>query len=265
MKRKIVIEKSVGETPLMALQRWKRENPAYGQVSAAYAGRLDPMAHGKLLVLLGEECKQQKSYTNLDKEYDLEVLLDVGSDTGDALGLVVYSHKETNPERNALEAVLKAEIGIHRRPYPHFSSKTVNGKPLFLHTLEGMIDEVNIPEHEERIYKIKVRRITHISADALVTRVNNFLAKVPRSEQPSKQLGADFRVAEVRKAWEALFLETGQRVFIILSLRIVCGSGTYMRALAGRIGEAFGTRALALSISRTRIGTYWKGWWIRQF
>ncbi|NNM83934.1 hypothetical protein HKL94_01825 [Candidatus Parcubacteria bacterium] len=265
LKRKLIIEKNVGDTPLMAIQKWKRENPAYEQVPASYAGRLDPMARGKLLVLLGEECKRQESYTNLDKEYDLEVLLDVGSDTGDALGLVAYSHKETSLERDTLKAVLQAEIGTHQRPYPHFSSKPVNGKPLFLHTLEGMIGEVNIPEHEERTYRIKKQRVTRISTDALSARVKNFLAKVPKSEQPSKQLGADFRVTEVRASWEALLTEAGQRTFAVLSLRVACGSGTYMRALAGRIGKALGTRALALSINRTKIGIYWKGWWIKQF
>ena len=67
MKKWVVIDKEVGETPLMSLQKWKRVNPAYANISASYAGRLDPMASGKLLVLLGEECKKQKAYTNLDK------------------------------------------------------------------------------------------------------------------------------------------------------------------------------------------------------
>ena len=265
MKRKVAITKEVGETPLMALNKWKRENPAYETVSASYAGRLDPMAHGKLLVLIGEECKRQKEYTNLDKEYEIEILFDAGSDTGDALGLVEYSHKEANIQSDQLQAVLEAERGSHRRPYPHFSSKTVNGKHLFLHTLEGATDTIHIPEHEEKIYTISKRHIAHISSDALAARVNEFLVKVPKSDEPSKKLGADFRIEEVRTSLEALFAQAGQRSFTILSLRVACGSGTYMRALAGRIGEMLGTRALALSINRTKIGKYWKGWWVKKF
>ncbi len=263
MKNRVVIEKLSGETPLMALQKWKHVNPAYANVPASYAGRLDPMASGKLLVLLGEECKKQKAYTGLDKEYEIEVLLDVGSDTGDALGLVEYVGRETRPEREALRAVLRAEHGAHRRPYPQFSSKAVNGKPLFLHTLEGGIKLINIPEHEEHIYDIKVRQSVSISSTALAARIADFLAKVPTSDEPSKALGADFRINEVRASWEKLFATVGERTFTILSLRVACGSGTYMRSLAGRIGEALGTRALVLSIRRTRIGTYWKGWWLK--
>ena len=149
MLRYALIEKEVGQTPLQALKVWKEQNPAYKNISASYAGRLDPMASGKLLILLGDECKKQKSYTKLDKEYEIEVLLDVGSDTGDALGLVEYAGRHTRYDHNALLNALRAEVGRHMRPYPHFSSKTVGGKPLFLHALEGSLSAVNVPEHEE--------------------------------------------------------------------------------------------------------------------
>jgi tRNA pseudouridine(55) synthase len=265
MKPYIVIQKEVGETPLMALQKWKQGNPAYENISASYAGRLDPMAEGKLLILLGDECKKQKRYTGLDKEYEIEVLLDVESDTGDALGLVEYSGTETVVKERKLEQILKTERGAHQRRYPKFSSKTVNGKPLFLHTLEGTVGDIEIPEHEERIYKSRVQSITKISSEAFAARINTFLAKVPKSDESSKKLGADFRIDTVRASWEKLSSEAGVREFTILSLRVTCGSGTYMRSLAGRIGEALGTRALALSIKRTTIGKYWCGFWIKKF
>lgn len=263
MKKQVIINKEVGETPLMALNRWKKVHSAYANVPASYAGRLDPMASGKLLVLLGEECKRQKEYTGLDKEYEIEVLLDAGSDTGDALGIVEYAEKETRVEQGALRKTLRAQRGTHVRAYPQFSSKTVDGKPLFLHVLEGKIKLINIPKHEEHIYRISERGIAQVSSAALQARIADFLAKVPKSDEPSKQLGADFRINDVRASWEKLFRDGGERTFTILSLRVACGSGTYMRSLAGRIGEALGTRALALSIKRTKIGTYWMGWWAR--
>lgn len=46
MKRFVVLEKPTGETPLMAIKRWKIANPEYSEVPASYAGRLDPMASG---------------------------------------------------------------------------------------------------------------------------------------------------------------------------------------------------------------------------
>lgn len=250
----------------MAIGKWVMAHPEYKHLPASYAGRLDPMASGKLLVLLGEECKRQREYTKLDKQYEIEILLDVGSDTGDALGIVEYAAKKTPVDNfSRINEILKAEEGSHTRPYPQYSSKTVHGKPLFLYALEGAIGTITIPEHEENIYSITFQGMTSLSSHLLSQRITTFLANVPTSDEPSKQLGADFRIDAVRASWETLFAKASDREFVILSLRVSCGSGTYMRSLAPRIGEALGTKAIALSIHRTKIGTCWRGWWIKDF
>ena len=259
MRKYVVLEKLSGETPLAAIGKWKGANPEYKDVSASYAGRLDPMASGKLLVLLGEECKRQKEYTKLDKEYEIEVLLDVGSDTGDALGLVEYSSKKTPVDNfSRLDEILRREEGSHTRLYPVFSSKTVHGKPLFMYALEGTLGSINIPAHNESVYRIKNRGVTSLSTAELSRRVTEFLAKVPVSAESSKTLGADFRIKTVTESWKKLLSVAGDRDFLVLRMRITCGSGTYMRSLAPRIGEALGTRAITLSIHRVKIGKYWR-------
>lgn len=264
MKRFVILDKQVGETPLTALSAWKQKNSEYGQVSASYAGRLDPMASGKLLVLLGDECKKQDRYTGLDKEYEVEVLLDVGSDTGDVLGIVSPSNSDTRIPEQLVRQVLKSEEGIREHAYPVYSSKTVNGKPLFLYALEGTLDSIQIPTHKERIYSAKLVGIKKISQEQLQARVEELLSRAPTSDEPSKVLGADFRIVPVRASWDHLFAQTS-RAYLVLKVRVVCASGTYMRSLAGRIGEAFGTSALALSIHRTKIGKYWNGLWLKSY
>lgn len=266
MRPYVVLEKKRGQTPLEALEAWRSTNAEYANVSASYAGRLDPMAQGKLLILLGEECKRQERYTKLDKEYEVEVLFDIGSDTGDALGLVEYAGKQTRIDLHLLKKVLHKERGAHRRAYPIFSSKTVNGKPLFLCALEGKLDEISIPTHVEHIYAIDHLSSTKRTQAELKDYIEHYLSDVPTSDDPSKALGADFRIKEVRAAWEQLFAQAGERPFISIRLRITCASGTYMRSLAGRIGEAFGTKALALSIERTKLGKHLLGtWWLKTY
>lgn len=254
--RRTIINKPIGVTPLEALSAWKKQHPAYADTPAAYAGRLDPMASGKLLVLLGDECKKQKKYTDLDKVYDIEVLLDVSTDTGDVLGMPDIADADTNPVDGAIKSTLRKHVGTKRLPYPAFSSKTVDGKPLFLYALSNTLHTITIPEHDEIIYKIRYRGITTVSKTDLARRIQSILATVPRSDEPSKTLGADFRQDEIRSRWDELFAALPDRTFSILSLRVSCGSGTYMRTLAGRIGESLGTKALALSIHRRGIGRY---------
>jgi len=270
VKRFVVLDKHVGETPLSAISAWKSKNQTYARIPASYAGRLDPMASGKLLVLLGEECKRQSAYTSLDKEYEIEVLLDAGSDTGDVLGLTSLAHTETPVNKDALKRVLDGERGGHLRAYPIFSSKTVGGKPLFMHALEGTLSRIKMPEHKEHIYRISLSDITSVSASELRTRVEEMLDTAPHTDEPSKRLGEDFRIDAVRAHWKNLFATAGERNFAVFTLRVTCASGTYMRSLAGRIGASLGTRALALSIRRTKIGKYMPlfgdiGWWLRTY
>ena len=53
----ILVNKQIGETPLEALEKVRREHGFDANLPMTYAGRLDPMAEGLLIVLVGEECK----------------------------------------------------------------------------------------------------------------------------------------------------------------------------------------------------------------
>lgn len=264
-----MLDKRVGETPLVAIDKWKRQNSKYAGMQASYAGRLDPMASGKLLVLFGDECKRQKKYTGLDKEYEIEILLDVGSDTGDVLGLTEYANIESSPSLELIKNSISKELGLHEVEYPKFSSKTVDGRPLFLHTLEGSIDAIKIPMHKENYYKIKILNVYQISSENLARRIKTSLDLTPSTNQESKRIGENFRIDVVRAGWKMLFKNTADRNYTVLRLKITCGSGAYMRTLVNRIGKSLGTKALALSIKRTKIGKFmplWRGQgiWIKE-
>lgn len=269
MPRYVVLEKPVGLTPLEAIERWKDTHSAYRDAKASYAGRLDPMASGKLLVLLGEECKKQGAYTALDKKYEVEVLLDVSTDTGDMLGIPAYTGKETYPASAEVAAALAGVTGTHTLPYPAFSSKTVAGKPLFMYALEGTLSTIEIPLHEETIHRIQLTERYSLTTDELQARIMTGLTHVPRSDEPSKVLGADFRQDEIRKRWQQLLVAHQERTFDVLRIQVICASSTYMRTLAGRLAKTFDTEGLALSIHRTRIGTYRQigqfGFWTRSY
>lgn len=265
--RYVVMDKKRGETPLMAMRAWQEANPVLAPLPVSYAGRLDPMAEGKLLVLIGDECKRQEKYRGLDKEYRIEVLLDISTDTGDVLGMPTHEGKETSPTESAIRQALKNQVGTKQVAYPAYSSKTVTGKPLFQYALEGTLSSIDIPVHEETIYRITLDTVREVSRDDLAEDIGSFLTLVPRSDEPSKVFGADFRQDAVRDAWTALLLRTPVRNYTILTLTVTCGSGAYMRTLADRIARDLGTSGLAFSIRRTKIGTYWHiggiGFWKR--
>src|SRR4051812_27894414 len=113
------------ETPLEALERFRLEFPRYKDEVLSYAGRLDPMAEGLLIVLVGDENKKRQEYLGLPKEYIVEILFGFETDTHDILGKVIYA-KSADVSKETLEKVLEASVGIFQEEYPLFSSRTVN-------------------------------------------------------------------------------------------------------------------------------------------
>lgn len=249
-----LIWKKRGVTPLSALRAYQTTHPELAGAKSCYAGRLDPMADGLLLVLFGEACRHKDRYSGLDKEYKIEVLLGASTDTGDLLGLpILTSAVPTLPSHEELRTALESVLGTHTVPYPAYSSKTVDGTPLFLHTLKGTLPAASIPTHEETVYRIRLCGIRSETAPSLLRDARTRFAELERTDEPSKELGRNFRVEEVERAWERA-LGGSSTQFPILTLSVSCGSGTYMRTLADRLTKALGTRGLARSIRRTRIG-----------
>lgn len=258
MKKWVIIDKEVGQTPLQAVEQYKKLYPSYSETKMAYAGRLDPMASGKLLVLIGDECKNQKAYHALDKTYEVEILIGAKSDSGDVLGLIESYNTPTFSEHQVLKAI-KGMQGKFTAPYPKFSSKTVAGKPLFLWTLEGKLDEVTIPKQNGCIYHIRIDKVRNISGKDVAEEARKKIRSLPEVVEESKALGADFRRTDVEATWNKFLEQNAEREFTLIKITCTCSSGTYMRSIAEVIGERLGTCALAYSIHRTEIG---KQFWL---
>lgn len=221
MENVLKLYKNVGETPLECLERFRVENSEYKDVPMTYAGRLDPMAEGVLIVLAGEECKKKDEYLGLDKEYIFEVLFGIQSDTYDILGI------PKNVEEKDFD--IKSFVGKRIQEYPAYSSRT------FQMAREGMEFEPMTKEVE--IYRLEKLEEREISA-------RKFLAEISRKIDLVK---GDFRQEEIKTVWQNL-LENSSEKFDIVKMKISCSSGTYVRSIANEMG------GLAYSIKRTRVG-----------
>ena len=109
MKKIILLNKKEGETPLERLELFRVKNKIYKNVKMTYAGRLDPMASGLLLILAGDETKNKEKYLILEKEYEFEVLFGFSTDTYDILGKITNS-RDILLNKNNLEKEIKKHI-----------------------------------------------------------------------------------------------------------------------------------------------------------
>lgn len=257
MKRYVVLDKKIGETPLESAEAWRVRSNLAKNIPLAYAGRLDPMASGKLLVLIGEECKRQENYHNLDKEYEFSVLLGASSDSGDVLGLITPSSRQgLELWGKKVEAVCRELTGKITLPYPIFSSRTVKGKPLHTWAVEGRLDEITIPTKESEIFKLKLTGTETKTGREIYDNVSAKIELIPPVTDPRKALGNDFRRPEVRAGWKKFLDQHERDSFTIAHFTCVASSGTYMRTLAEVIANKLNTVGLAYSIHRTKIGQY---------
>lgn len=257
MQPYVVLHKEVGQTPLACAEVWRASNPEYADTPLAYAGRLDPMASGKLLILIGEECKKQTDYHGLDKQYEFSVLIGIGSDTGDVLGRLTSEQSVPQVTKEMLQKLATKLSGDISLPYPHFSSKTVQGKPLHTWTLEGRLDEIEIPLANSNVYSLECDAIKTMSREALVKTALDKIETIPPVTEARKAIGNDFRRADVRADWQAIGTSsTVPDTYMIASFTCVASSGTYMRSLAELIARELSTIGLAWHIHRTHIGKY---------
>jgi len=257
-----VIEKAVGETPLAAMESWRlMQNPEYFDVPLTYAGRLDPMASGKLLILIGEECKRKDQYLALDKTYEFSVLLGIGSDTHDVLGRLTTSSRQglelpTEQLDAQLQEICQNLTGEVELPYPHFSSRTVQGKPLHTWALEGRLNEIDIPTKKSTIYSLKLNNVETLTREEICTQARTKIDTIPEVMEENKSLGKDFRRTDVRQDWENIKNNDSLPTeYTIASFTCSASSGTYMRTLAKLIGEQLNPAvpSLAWSIHRSSI------------
>lgn len=233
----LVMYKQKGETPLQALHRLRLQKPEYGDMSLSYAGRLDPMAEGVMVVLVDDDNKDREKYLGLDKTYVTEILFGIGTDTGDVLG-IVQKVKKAEVKKLELEEKLQKSVGKFEQKYPAYSSKSFAGS--YEDVRQGNVVEKS---HQVQIYSADLIEVKEITASDLLIRVQADIAKV----------SGDFRQQEILETWQEK-LNDSTDIFSVATIRLHVSSGFYVRQFAHDFGNNFGVPALALSILREQVG-----------
>ncbi len=242
MQNVIPYYKPLGLTPLQAIEKLKSERPELADVPITYAGRLDPMAEGLLILLAGDAVHSKQEFLDLPKTYEAKILLGFSSDTFDILGLAsLQQNKLQHKNPQELITAVKNLVGTHNFSYPPYSSKTVDGKPLWLLTREGKISEADLPTREMTLLAAE-------SIEVITVTWENVYSEIVQS---INLVAGDFRQDIILEEWNKIdkTFEPTDEVRVI-SVRFIVSSGTYIRTLAHELG------GLLLHLKRTAIGNY---------
>jgi len=237
--------KNLGETPRERLERLRTQKPLYEREVLSYAGRLDPMAEGVMLCLVGAANKRREEYLNLDKEYVVDVLFGASTDTYDVLGKVMDTGNADAVSKSAIEKALNEFRGKVEQEYPPFSSKPVEGKSLFEWARAGL-NVISMPTKSIDIFDIEVTAMYKVNEVTLLNFIETGVGKVE----------GDFRQDEIIETWNRHLNPKNARSFKCATIKVSCSSGTYVRSIAHGLGKELGVPALALHILRTRVGDY---------
>ena len=235
-----LIYKNPGETLASLVERFRSQQNILKNTPITYAGRLDPMAEGLVLLLTGEACKRKDEFLGLDKTYVFEVLFGVATDSFDMLGLVTET-KEYLPTEDKLIKSLEKIKDTKTFSYPPFSSKPIDGKQLFVHAKAGTLPK-EMPTMEGEIKEIYLKSLRTASLSEAIKEKIEIIQKVE----------GDFRQKEIIESWQKLIDQLDNKKYLVATFEAVVSSGVYIRTLA----TMFGGPALAYSIKRTKVGEY---------
>jgi len=210
----------LGFTPVQVLEEIRPFLSEQDQKKITFIGRLDPMAEGNIHMLWSGNMEEKMSIQNQDKEYVIEVLFGVKTDTGDVLGLIDSFGEVTDFD-------LEKYIGPFVYDYPKYSSPNIKK------VLKG--ENASQKKQEGYIYSIEDLGLRKNTSTELKEYIFDKLNQC--------NMTGDFRLDEVKKGWNSFF-ENNDTEFKVLTLKVKCKSGTYMRVLARELG------GLALSIVR---------------
>jgi tRNA pseudouridine55 synthase len=258
-------------TPVLS---WKGEGVA--PVRLTYAGRLDPLASGIMIILAGDAVHDKDKYNKLDKRYRTTVVLGFETDTYDVIGVVqnltptLSKGEGATPENLELgspfplerglggevllKQIIKAQIGTHIQTYPPYSSKNINGVPLWKLARDGNLPEV-LPSREVVVYDAQLTLqepsprsgegdTRSVSGEDLLKKITNIVSRVT----------GDFRQAEILDSWKHSIVS--RETYTIIEIDYHVGSGTYIRGLVHELGQQLGTGAVLIGLERYQVGEY---------
>ncbi len=210
-------------------------------IPVTFAGRLDPLAEGLCILLVGSFVHEKDKYVDYDKTYTGTFVTGFATDTYDIAGMPKLRPLVRGKEEVVAE--IKNWMTYTEQSYPMYSSKPVDGKPLWVWARDGMIPPSGIPSRAISVSESSGEYVQSVSLDELRDEVKNLLAIFP----------SGFRQDEIVEAWANLEAVENFQVF---KFEVTVSSGTYVRGLVHTLEERSGGAAALKTLCRQRIGPF---------
>ena len=214
----ILVYKRKGKTSRNVVENISKK---YG-VKAGHIGTLDPMAKGLLPVLVGNTCKLSKYLMEHDKTYLVEMKFGYNTETLDIEG-----------------KILEEDI--------HFRENNIVDNEFFDMIIMAMKKELGSKKQIPPIYsakKLNGKKLYEIA------RKDKEKAIEMAKEKAKEIIIYNMYDISLKELWD------NDPKDIVLSFKVECSSGTYIRSLVRDIAENMGTIAIMTDLRRISVGNY---------
>ena len=214
----ILVYKRKGKTSRNVVENISKK---YG-VKAGHIGTLDPMAKGLLPVLVGNTCKLSKYLMEHDKTYLVEMKFGYNTETLDIEGEILEEDKL-------------------------FRENNIVDNEFFDMIIMAMKKELGTKKQIPPIYsakKLNGKKLYEIA------RKDKEKAIEMAKEKAKEIIIYNMYDISLKELWD------NDPKDIVLSFKVECSSGTYIRSLVRDIAENMGTIAIMTDLRRISVGNY---------
>ena len=214
----ILVYKKKGKTSRNVVENISKK---YG-VKAGHIGTLDPMAKGLLPVLVGNTCKLSKYLMEHDKTYLVEMKFGYNTETLDIEGEILEEDKS-------------------------FRENNIVDNEFFDMIIIAMKKELGTKKQIPPIYSAK-----KLNGNKLYEIARKDKEKaIEMAKEKAKEITIyNMYDISLKELWD------NDPKDIVLSFKVECSSGTYIRSLVRDIAENMGTIAIMTDLRRIAVGNY---------
>jgi len=137
-----------------------------GLKKVGFAGTLDPLASGLLIMATGQATKLLDYFHNLPKTYEAQIIFGQTSATYDLEGPVEINSQAKPFVREFVEGLLKKFLGPQLQQVPLYSAKKVKGQTLYKLARQGK--KITPPSQRVEIYGLTIKDFSYPKLDLVV-------------------------------------------------------------------------------------------------
>lgn len=245
------------QTCLQMLGDVREQFPDLQDQIMSYAGVLDPMAEGWVPVLVGKTENQDRvRHTQSVKEYVVQILVGVGTDSGDLMGILqeqnnqitIHNIQEITNNQNKINKI-KYEIENFPETYlqkiSKFANKKYKSKPLWWYQLNEVdLPEEALVEREVRILDREVMGVGDVTREVLADEIGAMM----------EVFGTTFRMERIVPSWDEWLRNVPEGASLsLVEVRVVVSKGFFVRQWVQDLAKAVGVPLTVYSLKRTKV------------